>query len=112
MFKPAISLLEQVKVIIFPPSVSRVARGVHRHQAIVFLQLHISTVDREVHHSRHKTTPFLFEAGRPGGRVRAHTLPYANFDCALVPAVGARARAHINVHVHGLVYTHAVNGHV
>ena len=46
----------------------------HGHQAIVFLQLHISAVDREVHHSKHKTTPFLFEAGRPGGRVRAHTL--------------------------------------
>ena len=51
----------------------------HGHQAIVFLHLHISTVDREVHHSKHKTTPFLFEAGRPGGggggggRVRAHT---------------------------------------
>ena len=81
LFKPAISLLEQVKVIIFPPSVSRVARGVHGHQAIVFLQLHISTVDREVHHSTHKTTPFLFEAVRPGGSVRAHThCAYANFD--------------------------------
>ena len=79
-FKPAISLLEQVQVIIFPPSVSRVARGVHGHQAIVFLQLHISAVDREVHHSKHKTTPFLFEAGRPGGSVGAHTLRlYTNF---------------------------------
>ena len=25
---------------------------------------------------------------------------------------GARARAHVNVRVHGLVYTHAVNVHV
>ena len=79
LFKPAISLLEQVKVIIFPPSVSRVARGVHGHQAIVLLQLHISTVDREVHHSKYKTTPFLFQAGRPGGRVRAHTLRLRKF---------------------------------
>ena len=47
----------------------------HGHQAIVFLQLHISAVDREVHHSKHKTTPSLFEAGGPGGRVRAHTTP-------------------------------------
>ena len=78
-FKPAISLLEQVQVIIFPPSVSRVARGVHGHQAIVFLQLHISAVDREVHHSKHKTTPFLFEAGRPGRRVGAHTLRLHKF---------------------------------
>ena len=58
-FKPAISLPEQVQVIIFPPSVSRVARGVHGHQAIFFLQRNISAVDREVHPSRHKTTPFL-----------------------------------------------------
>ena len=73
-FKPAISLPEQVQVIIFPPNVSIVARGVHGYEAIVFLQLHISAVDRDVHHSKHKTTPFLFEADRPGGRVRAHTL--------------------------------------
>ena len=73
LFKPAISLLEQVKGIIFPPSVSRVARGVHRHQAIVFLQLHISTVDREVHHSKHKTTPFYSRpAGQGGVYVCAH----------------------------------------
>ena len=78
-------LLEQVKVIIFLPSVSRVARGVHGHQAIVFLHLHISTVDREVHHSKHKPTPFLFEAGRPGGRVRAHTLRLRKFR-VFVPA--------------------------
>ena len=80
----------------------------HGHQAIVFLQLHISTVDREVHHSKHKTTPFLFEAGRPGGRVRAHTPAYANFDRVLV----VLARAHVNMHVHGLVYIHTVNVHV
>ena len=80
----------------------------HGHQAIVFLQLHISTVDREVHHSKHKTTPFLFEAGRPGGRVRAHTLAYANFDRVLV----VLARAQVNMHVYGMVYTHTVNVHV
>ena len=85
LFKSAISLLEQVKVIIFPPSVSRVARGVHGPQAIIFLQLNISTVDREVHHSKHKATPFLFVAGRPGGRVRAHTLRLRKFrSCVLV----------------------------
>ena len=101
LFKPAISLLEQVKVIIFPPSVSRVARGVHGHQAIVFLQLHISTVDREVHHSKHKTTPFLFEAGRPGGRVRAHTLRLRKFrSCTRALLVCPCARAHVNVYVH------------
>ena len=74
---------------IFQPSVSRVAKGVHGHQAIVFLQLHISAVDREVHHSKHKTTPFL---------------PFVR--------AGARAHAHVNVRVHGLVYTNAVNMHV
>ena len=93
LFKPAISLLEQVRVIIFPPSVSRVARGVHGHQAIVFLQLHISTVDREVHHSKHKMTPFLFEAGRPGRRVRAYTLRLRKFrSCARTLPVLVRAR--------------------
>ena len=97
-------LLTELKVIIFPPSVSRVARGVHGHQAIVFLQLHICTVDREVHRSKHKTTPFLFEAGRPGGHVRARThCAYANFDRVLVYPAGALARAHVNVLVHGLV---------
>ena len=76
---------------------------------IVFLQLHTSAVDREVHRSKHKMTPFLFEAGRPRGVfVRTHCA-YANFDRA---RSGARARAHINVRVHGLVYTHAVNVHV
>ena len=84
LFKPAISLLEQVKVIIFPPPVSRVTRGVHGYQAIIFLQLHISTVDHEVHHSKHKTTPFLFEASWPGGvYVRTHCA-YANFDRVLL----------------------------
>ena len=33
---------------------------------------------------------------------------YANFD----RGAGARARAQVNVRVHGLVYTHAVNVHV
>ena len=36
---------------------------------------------------------------------------YANFDRVSCSG-GARARAHVNVHVHGLVYTHAVNVHV
>ena len=61
-------------------------------------------VDREVHHSKHKTTPFLFEAGRPGGRVRARTLRLRKFrSCARIildSAAGARARAHVNVRVH------------
>ena len=64
----AISLPEQVQVIIFPPIVSRVARGVHGHQAFVFLQLHNSTVYREVHHSGHKMTPFLPYRSRPAGQ--------------------------------------------
>ena len=59
----------------------------HGHQAIVFLQLHISAVDREVHHSKHKTTPSLFEAGRPGGRVRAHTTPTQISQISIVLSV-------------------------
>ena len=83
----------------------------HGHQAIVFLQLHISTVDREVHHSKHKTTPFLFEAGRPGGACTcAHTAPTQNFDRALVLSLALLYG--VLVRVHGLVYTHAVNVHV
>ena len=97
MFKPAISLLEQVKVIIVPLSVFRVARGVHGHQAIVFLQLHISTVDREVHHSKSKTTPFLFEAGRParGACTCAHTAPTTQISivCSYYSAGCSCARA-------------------
>ena len=84
----------------------------HGHQAIVFLQLHISTVYGEVHHSKHKTTPFLFEASWPGGRVRAHTLRLRKFRSLCSCSAGARVLAHVNVHVHGLVYTHAVNVHV
>ena len=87
----------------------------HGHQAIIFFQAQMSfTVDRKVHHSNHKTTPFLFEAGRPGGRVLAHTLRLRKFrSCARISySAGARARAHVNVHVHGLVYTHTVNVHV
>ena len=40
---------------------------------------------------------------------------YANFDRVCVPVLarcGVRARAHVNVHMHGLVYTHAANVHV
>ena len=43
-----------------------------------------SVVDREVHHSKHKTTPFLFEAGRPGGVYLRTHCAYANFDRVLV----------------------------
>ena len=95
-FKPVISLPEQVQVIIFPPSVSRVARGVHGHQAIVFLQLHISAVDREVHHSKHKTAPFLpYVRGRParGACTCVHTLRLRKFRAR----AGARAHAQVNV---------------
>ena len=100
LFKPAISLLEQLKVIIFPPSVSRVARSVHGYQAIVFLQLHISTVDREVHHSKHKTTPFIFEAGRPGGRVVRTHCAY-ECSCARARKRACAWTAHtVNVHVY------------
>ena len=35
---------------------------------------------------------------------------YANFN--RVRRAGARARAHVNMRVHGLVYAHAVNVHV
>ena len=51
-----------------------------------------------------------FEAGRPGGRVRAHTLRLRKF-CA---RAGARsyARARKRTCAYGLVYTHAVNVHV
>ncbi|CAI8029217.1 hypothetical protein GBAR_LOCUS16607, partial [Geodia barretti] len=43
--KPAISLPKIVEVLIFPSNVSRFARGVHGHQAIVsFLPL-VTTVD-------------------------------------------------------------------
>ena len=83
----------------------------HGNQAIVLLQLHISAVDREVHHSRHKTTPFLpYVRGRParGACTRAHTLRLRKFRAR----AGARAHAHVNVRVHGLVYTHAVNVHL
>ena len=77
---------------------------------IVFLQLHISMVDREVHHSRHKTTPFLpYIRGRPGGVYVPTHCAYANF---VRPCARARACAHVNVRVHGLVYAHAVNVHV
>ena len=95
-------------MIFFPPSISRVARGVHGHQAIVFLQLHISAVDREVHHSKHKTTPFLpYVRDRParGACTCAHNAPFR-------ARAGACAHAHVNGRVHGLVYTHAVNVHV
>ena len=39
---------------------------------------------------------------------------YANFDRVLdcSCSAGAGVRAHINVYVHGLVYTHAVNVHM
>ena len=50
----------------------------------------------------------FFEAGRPVGRVRAHTLRLRKFRAAC----GAHARAHINVRVHGMEYTHAVNAQV
>ena len=92
-------------MIIFPPSVSRVARGVNGHQAIVFLQLHISAVDREVHHSKHKTAPFLpYVRGRParGACTCVHThdmhvhCAYANF---VLPCAGVRAHAQVNVRV-------------
>ena len=98
-FKPAISLPEQVQVIIFPPNVStRVARGVHGHQAMVFLQLHISAVDREVHHSKHKTTPFLPNVrGRPAREActyvrSAHTLHLRKFHARAGALSCARAR--------------------
>ena len=61
----------------------------HGHQAIVFLQLHISTVDREVHHSTHKMMPFLFEAGWPGGVYVRTDRAYANFDRVLVLALAS-----------------------
>ena len=45
--------------------------------------------------------------------MRAHTLRLRKFrSCASKYSAGARERAHVNVHVHGLVYTHAVNVHV
>ena len=44
--------------------------------------------------------PTLVRGGRPGGRVRAHTLRLRKFRAR----TGARAHAHVNVRVHGLVY--------
>ena len=70
----------------------------HGHQAIVFLQLHISAVDREVHHSKHKTTPFLpYVRGQPAKEACtcAHTVPTPQIHCLC--CAGAHARAHVNV---------------
>ena len=85
---------------------SRVARGVHGHQAIGFPQLHISTVDSEVHHSRHKRHHFHSRlAGQGDVYTCAHTAPtQISIVCPSVLSAGACAHAHLNVRVHGLVY--------
>ena len=98
-------------MIIFTPSVSRVARGVHGHQAIVFLQLHISAVDREVHHSKHKTTPFLpYVRGQPARKACTctHTVPTPQIFIAGAAQVLTRARARKRscVWTGIIIYTH------
>ena len=75
--KPAISLSEQVQALNFSPDVSKVCGGVHGHQAIVLLFLHVGKMDRgwmESVQQRH-----FFKSAHAPLRIWA----YARLTCAL-----------------------------